>query len=74
MCPACGTMIPGGCGPPGGTAAIALSQQLLAEMTGLTRKTVNAHLSALEARGLIAIRYGGVLVRDPDGLRRMANG
>jgi CRP-like cAMP-binding protein len=59
---------------PGGTAAIALSQQLLAEMTGLTRKTVNAHLSALEARGLIAIRYGGVLVRDPDGLRRVANG
>lgn len=57
---------------PRGTATIALSQQLLGEMTGLTRKTVNAHLAALEAAGLIAILYGGVRVRSMQGLREAA--
>lgn len=49
-----------------------LSQQALGEMTALTRKTVNAHLGEFEARGLIARSYGAVTVRDPAGLRRIA--
>ena len=58
---------------PRGTATIALSQQLLGEMTGLTRKTVNAHLAAFAREGLIEIRYGGLLLRDPAGLQAVAN-
>ena len=46
---------------------------MLGEMTGLTRKTVNAHLSAFAREGLIEIRYGGLLLRDPAGLQAVAN-
>lgn len=59
---------------PDGTFIVRLSQQLLGEMTGLTRKTVNAHLSAFERDGLIEIQYGGLLLRDLARLRAMTNG
>ncbi len=50
-----------------------VSQQMLGEMTGRTRKTVNAHLAAFAREGLIEIRYGGLLLRDPAGLQAVAN-
>jgi CRP-like cAMP-binding protein len=49
-----------------------VSQQALGEMLGLSRKTVNAHLGALERQGLIRRRYGAVDVVDPARLRRLA--
>lgn len=55
------------------TLTIRLSQELLGEMTGLTRKAVNAHLSALEREGLIQVGYGQVKLCDLDRLRGVAN-
>ncbi len=52
---------------------IRLSQQQLGEMTGLTRKTVNAHLAAFERAGLLTICYGGLQLRDIDALRALMN-
>lgn len=49
-----------------------LTQEALGEMVGLTRKTVNAHLAALEGMRLIRRTYGGLDVIDPAGLRRVA--
>ncbi|AZI35734.1 putative Crp/Fnr family transcriptional regulator [Caenibius tardaugens NBRC 16725] len=56
----------------GSPAMVRLSQQALGEMTGLTRKTVNLHLAAFEREGLVSLRYGYLLLRDPGGLRRAA--
>lgn len=58
----------------GPTPIIRLSQELLGEMTGLTRKTVNAHLSAFERDGLIEVGYGRIMLRDMERLRAVANG
>lgn len=51
---------------------LSVSQEALGEMVGLTRKTVNVHLGALEREGLIRRGYGGIEVLDPRGLRRVA--
>ncbi|ANI79326.1 Crp/Fnr family transcriptional regulator [Sphingobium sp. EP60837] len=53
---------------------IRLSQELLGEMTGLTRKTVNVHLSAFEREGLIKVGYGRIKLCDLARLRTVANG
>lgn len=53
---------------------IRINQELLGEMTGLTRKTVNAHLSAFERNGLIEVGYGRITLCDLERLRRVANG
>lgn len=55
-----------------GSTEIWLSQELLGEMTGLTRKTVNHHLSALERAGLVETGYGRIILRDIAELRRVA--
>jgi CRP/FNR family cyclic AMP-dependent transcriptional regulator len=53
---------------------IKVSQELLGEMIGVTRKTVNFHLSAFEQRGLIRLGYGRIELCDLSGLRAIANG
>ncbi len=53
---------------------IKLSQELLGEMMGVTRKTINSHLSAFERDGLVHIGYGRIELCDIDGLRTVANG
>jgi len=58
-----------GFGPP----VITISQEMLGEMMGLTRKTVNFHLSALEQAGLIRINYGRIELCDVHGLQVVAN-
>ncbi|WP_374420169.1 Crp/Fnr family transcriptional regulator [Novosphingobium arvoryzae] len=55
-----------------GSTEIWLSQELLGEMTGLTRKTVNHHLAALERAGLVETGYGRICLCDVEGLRRVA--
>lgn len=52
--------------------AVRVTQADLAELTGVSRKTANAHLAALEAAGAIARRYGAVEVRDARLLARAA--
>jgi CRP-like cAMP-binding protein len=51
-----------------------LSQELLGEMVGVTRKTVNQHLSAFERAGLVEVGYGRITLRDVEGLRAIAYG
>lgn len=50
---------------------IRLSQELLGEMTGLTRKSVNGHLSALEHDGIIDALYGRIRVIDLERLKQV---
>lgn len=55
-----------------GTPVVSLTQELLGELTGLTRKTVNAHLAVLEREGLVALSYGRIALRDPAALEALA--
>ncbi len=57
----------------GGTPTLRVSQELLGEMLGLTRKTVNSHLSSFEKMGLVRATYGQVTILNVDGLRNVAN-
>lgn len=53
---------------------INVSQELLGEMVGVTRKTINQHLSNFERDGLIRVGYGQIELRDLKGLRIIASG
>lgn len=55
-----------------GGSEVRLSQELLGEMTGLTRKTVNHHLAGFEREGLVRIGYGRIALCDAAGLQRVA--
>lgn len=52
---------------------IKVSQELLGEMMGLTRKTINHHLSNFEAAGLIRVGYGKIELADVAGLKLIAD-
>lgn len=54
--------------------SVPVSQSDLAEMTGLSRKTVNGHLAALERKGVIARGYRAITVVDHAALERVARG
>ena len=58
----------------GAEGALHLTQQDLAELTGLSRMTVNGLLREWEAAGLIRRGYGTITIRDPAGLRKLADG
>jgi CRP/FNR family cyclic AMP-dependent transcriptional regulator len=49
-----------------------VTQSDLAEMTGLSRKSVQGHLSALARMGIVEVVYGGVRILDPARLRAAA--
>lgn len=51
-----------------------ISQELLGELMGVTRKTVNIHLSAFERDGLIRTGYGRIELCNLNGLKAIANG
>jgi CRP-like cAMP-binding protein len=53
-------------------AALPLSQAAIAEMTGLSRKTVNGHLAALARAGAIALGHGRLAIRDRGRLRAIS--
>lgn len=55
------------------TPTLRVNQELLGEMLGLTRKTVNSHLSSFEKIGLIHTGYGKVTIVNVDGLKNVAN-
>lgn len=57
----------------GGTPTLRVSQELLGEMLGLTRKTVNSHLRSLEDIGIVRSGYGQITVLNVDTLRNIAN-
>jgi len=59
---------------PGSTVpAVRLSQQAIGEMIGVTRKTVNGHLAAFERAQLIKASYNRIILKDVEGLRRLAD-
>ena len=55
-----------------GGPTLRINQQALAEMMGLSRKTVNAYLLGFQRAGLLTLGYGQIEVRDASGLRRIA--
>ena len=56
----------------GGAPVVPLGQQAIGEMIGVTRKTVNAHLAAFERARLLETGYNRIVLRDVEGLRRIA--
>ena len=57
----------------GGTPTLRVSQELLGEMLGLTRKTINSHLSYFAKIGLIRSGYGQIEILNADGLKNISN-
>ena len=56
-----------------GTPTLRVSQELLGEMLGLTRKTVNSHLCSFENIGLTRSGYGQITVLNAESLTNIAN-
>lgn len=52
---------------------LTLSQQALAEMIGVTRKTANGLLGDFQRQGLVRLDYGAVAILDQRGLQRIAD-
>jgi CRP-like cAMP-binding protein len=52
------------------TRQVEVSQETLATMLAVSRQTVNLLLKALEAEGLVRLKYGRVEILDLKGLRR----
>ena len=55
-----------------GTTLVPLTQEVLAELAGTSRATVNRVLNEEEKRGTVELRRGKTLVRDVDALRKRA--
>jgi CRP-like cAMP-binding protein len=62
-------------GASGGSAepVVRLSQQAIGEMIGVTRKSVNAYLADFERGQLLEARYRRIVLRDLEGLQRVAD-
>ena len=50
-----------------------VSQQGLAEMIGLTRKTVNGHLAGFQREGAVRLDYGRIWIEDARRLQAVAD-
>lgn len=57
---------------PYGHRHIAISQEEVANLAGVSRPRCNQALKRLQADGLLKLEYGGLTVNDLDGLRRAA--
>lgn len=55
---------------PGIGSRIAISQGEIGYLAGVSRQRVNRALRTLEEAGFLSTEYGGITVRDLDGLRR----
>jgi CRP/FNR family transcriptional regulator, cyclic AMP receptor protein len=53
---------------------IDLSQETLATMLSTSRQTINRELRKLEIDGVVGLSYGGVEIKDLEGLRALAAG
>jgi len=51
---------------------VGVTQSQLAELTGLSRKTVNGHLAAFAKKGIVEPGYAGLVLRHPGALLDMA--
>ncbi|RIX80639.1 Crp/Fnr family transcriptional regulator [Acidovorax cavernicola] len=59
---------------PGSDPHLQVSQEEIANLSGLSRQRCNAALRRLASAGLLRIEYGGITVTDLDGLRRRLDG
>jgi CRP-like cAMP-binding protein len=57
---------------PDGAVGLAISQDDLAAMVGVTRQAVNPEIKALERSGVVELAYRRVIVRDMPALRTLA--
>lgn len=57
---------------PGADAHLQVSQEEIANLSGVSRQRCNAALKALQAQGVLQIEYGGITVLDVAALRRHA--
>ena len=55
-----------------GRRRVALSQEELGHLAGLSRQTVNRALKSMEERGLVSLDFGRVTIRDSDALAAYA--
>lgn len=55
---------------PGSSSHLAVSQEEIGHLAGVSRQRVNRSLKALEDAGFVAVEYGGITIIDLDGLRR----
>lgn len=57
-----------------GNPIINVNQELLGEMMGLTRKTVNRHLAEFEKASFVSVSYGKIEICNTAGLRSIVSG
>ncbi len=57
---------------PDPTPQLAISQEEIGYLTGVSRQRVNRALKTLESAGFLSVEYGGITVLDLDGLQRFA--
>ncbi|WP_416366551.1 Crp/Fnr family transcriptional regulator [Sphingomonas aurantiaca] len=57
-----------------GGDSVALRQEDIAAMIGVSRQTLNKALKAMEREGVIALAYARIRVVDAEGLRRLGKG
>jgi CRP-like cAMP-binding protein len=55
---------------PGSGVRLAVSQEEIGYLTGVSRQRVNRSLKVLQYAGYLTVEYGGITIRDLDGLRR----
>lgn len=55
---------------PGQNATLAISQEEIGHLAGVSRQRVNRSLKLLEDAGFLRVEYGGIAILDLDGLRR----
>lgn len=64
----------GGLARTAGADTVALRQEDIAAMIGVSRQTLNKTLKAMEREGVIALEYARIRVVDAEGLRRLGAG
>lgn len=55
---------------PGGGRRLAISQEEIGYLSGVSRQRANRALRLLERAGVLAVEYGAIVVPDPQALRR----
>ena len=58
---------------PGLGKRLAVSQEEIAYLVGVSRQRVNRSLRLLQAQGFLTISYGGIVIQNLDGLRSFGN-
>jgi CRP/FNR family cyclic AMP-dependent transcriptional regulator len=57
---------------PGGRRTIAITQQEISEMVGMTRESINKQLRAWAARNWVRLEHGAIVVLDTESLQALA--